>query len=79
MTTDCSFIFLRISLYIKYFNIWLFFKYDPSMALGQRNGATVNDLRKVNVMYNCNGAGMTPNINTNTNSGENQGNSFHIF
>lgn len=49
------------------------------MALGQRNGATVNDLRKVNVMYNCNGAGMTPNINTNTNSGENQGNSFHIF
>lgn len=49
------------------------------MALGQRTGATVNDLRKVNAMYNCNGAGMMTNINTNTNSGEHQGNSFHIF
>ncbi|XP_025410001.1 low choriolytic enzyme-like [Sipha flava] len=54
-------------------------KYDSSMALGQRNGATVNDLRKVNAMYNCNGASTTPNINTNVNSGEYQGNSFNIF
>lgn len=55
------------------------FKYNPSMALGQRIGATVNDLRKVNAMYNCNGSGTTPNINTNANSGEYQGNSFNIF
>jgi len=55
--------------------ITFFFKYEPSMALGQRTGATVNDLRKLNAMYNCNGAG----ANTNTNTGEYQGNTFHIF
>ncbi|VVC39196.1 Astacin-like metallopeptidase domain,Peptidase, metallopeptidase,Peptidase M12A,Metallopeptidase [Cinara cedri] len=29
-------------------------KHDTSMKLGQRAGATVNDLRKINAMYNCN-------------------------
>ncbi|XP_050532656.1 zinc metalloproteinase nas-7-like isoform X2 [Daktulosphaira vitifoliae] len=30
-------------------------KYDQSMALGQRNGATSTDIQKVNLMYNCSG------------------------
>lgn len=52
------------------------------MTLGQRNGATITDLKKVNAMYNCNGAVATPySINTNgvIENVENQGNAFHIF
>lgn len=53
---------------------WLFFsKHEPSMSLGQRTGATVNDLRKVNAMYNCNGAASTPN------AGDYRGSEYHIF
>lgn len=52
------------------------------MTLGQRNGATITDLKKVNAMYNCNGAVATPySVNTNAANEvtENQGSSFHIF
>lgn len=46
----------------RFYNFFLFFfvlwfKYDTSMKLGQRTGATVNDLWKINAMYNCNTAG----------------------
>lgn len=54
-----------------------FLKHEPNMALGQRNGVTVNDVRKLNAMYNCNGTGTTSN--TNTAGGAYQGNAFHIF
>ncbi|KAL4148097.1 hypothetical protein QTP88_002399 [Uroleucon formosanum] len=50
-------------------------KHEPSMSLGQRTAATVNDLRKVNAMYNCNGAAATPN----TNAGSYQSDEYHIF
>lgn len=49
------------------------------MLLGQRTGATVNDLRKVNAMYNCNGASGTPNNNTNSGGYQYQGSTFSIF
>lgn len=49
------------------------------MLLGQRTGATVNDLRKVNAMYNCNGANGTPNINISTGGYQYQGSTFSIF
>jgi len=45
------------------------------MALGQRTGATVNDLRKLNAMYSCNGV----DASTNTNTGEYRENVYHIF
>lgn len=45
------------------------------MSLGQRIGASVVDMRKVNAMYNCNGAGTT----SNTNTGDNQSGPYHIF
>jgi len=45
------------------------------MSLGQRTGATINDLRKVNAMYNCNGAAATPY----TNAGDYQGGAYRIF
>lgn len=51
------------------------------MLLGQRTGATITDLRKVNAMYNCNGAGAKPNINT-VGEYQSQGNAYnayHIF
>lgn len=45
------------------------------MLLGQRNGASITDLKKVNAMYNCNSAGAKPN----TGEYQNQGNTYHIF
>lgn len=54
-------------------NDFFFSKHEPSMSLGQRTGATVNDLRKVNAMYNCNGAAATPY------AGDYQGGEYHIF
>lgn len=49
------------------------------MILGQRTGATVNDLRKVNAMYNCNAAGGTTNTNTNTGGYQYQDSVYRIF
>lgn len=58
-----------------YSKLLFFSKHEPSMSLGQRTGATVNDLRKVNAMYNCNGAAAAPN----TNAGNYQSDEYHIF
>lgn len=59
-----------------FIELFFFPKHEPSMSLGQRTGATINDLRKVNAMYNCNGAAATP---YNTNTGDYQGAAYHIF
>lgn len=55
---------------------FFFSKHEPNMSLGQRIGATVNDLKKVKLMYNCNEVIATPNTYA---AGDYQGGTYRIF